>query len=151
MIHFILILQGQIRRLLLRLLRREPALSGGCRMCGQCCKMLNLSHRGKWIRTGRAFNEIKTLHPEEYERFEIVGRTAGGILTFRCRLQDENNLCSDHETRPGFCRDYPFAGLYFMGGKTLPGCGYRLEIVPSFNGMLKDSLKKAEENNSPSE
>ena len=120
---------------------REVVVSGRCNMCGRCCRGLNLTlgDRGGWIRSKHLFELAKKQHPA-YERFEITGRTPTGILIFKCKMLDENNLCGDHENRPGYCRTYPTPDLYFMGGELLPGCGFRFEVVPRFNRILKQSV-----------
>ena len=130
---------GLARRAVLLVRRRELAVSGKCEMCGKCCTSLNFTLGAGWISSKRAFERLKKKYPE-YERFEICGRAPGGAITFRCRMLGDDNLCSDHENRPAFCREYPTRDVYFMGGELLSNCGFRFEAVPSFKNMLREKI-----------
>jgi hypothetical protein len=121
--------------------RRRLVVAGSCHMCGWCCTRLNLSYHNKWIRSEKQFEKLKQEF-EDYKRFEIMDRTLSGILLFRCTKLDENNLCSDHENRPDYCREYPHPELPFLGGSLRKECGFRFEAAPDFQRMLRKESRK---------
>ncbi len=131
---------GLAKRLWLGVTRRRPVVAGACNMCGWCCTRINLSYRNKWITSEKEFLKLCEQY-EDYRRFEIIERTMSGLLLFRCRFLDENNLCADHENRPDYCRDYPHPDLVFLGGSLHRECGYRIETAPDFQRMLKKQLR----------
>lgn len=137
-------LRGLFRIIWVGVRRRELVVAGTCELCGDCCRGLNLSVEGGWIRSKRAFEKLKKKYPE-YEHFEVTDRAPGGALVFRCLLLDENGVCANYDARPKFCREYPEVDIYFMGGNMLPNCGFRYEAVPSFRKIL-ENVEKADGN-----
>ena len=132
------------RRALLKLRRQDIIVEGSCKMCGECCKSLNFTSGGEWVHTVRQFEELKKKYPE-YEIFEPVGRSTGGVLKFRCKMLGPDNLCTIHDDRPDFCRDYPEEDMFLMGGDVLACCGYSFKTVPSFKRILDEQMKKGNE------
>lgn len=132
---------GLVRKAYLGATRKRVVIAGSCNMCGWCCTRLNLSYHNTWISSEKQFEKLKRDFAD-YRRFEIMERTISGLLLFRCTMLDENNLCSDHENRPEYCREYPHPELLFLGGSLREECGYRFETVPDFQRVLKKETRK---------
>lgn len=115
---------GLYRRIRAAVLRRGVRIEGACRMCGECCHKIVLLDGGRWLRHERKFEALCRDDPD-YSRFRIVGKSEDGFLLFDCNLQRNDNFCSDHDSRPRVCRNYPTAYLYYRGGRLLRCCGYR--------------------------
>ncbi|HOC93430.1 MAG TPA: YkgJ family cysteine cluster protein [bacterium] len=132
---------GLARWLWLRLLGKEIIVSGECDMCGGCCRALNLSEKGRWVRTEEEFRGLVEKYPE-YARFKHCGFTTLGLMTFECSMLGPDNLCADHDNRPELCRVYPETDLYFMCGALPRSCGYEYKAAPSFRRALRRASRK---------
>lgn len=136
-------LLGVIRWVRLTLARKRVYVAGEYLKCGRCCLNLNLSKGSTWLRTRKMFERLRAERPE-YNRFHIIKESGGtDLLWFRCDCATEEGLCGDYENRPDFCRTYPDEDLYYMGGELPAHCGFRFEIVPAFDKMLKKEFARA--------
>ncbi|MFA6450179.1 MAG: YkgJ family cysteine cluster protein [bacterium] len=133
---------GLLRWLWLRASRKEVIVEGFCLQCGVCCRGLNLSRKSHWIRSKAEFARLAAELPE-YKRFIHNGNTLTGLMKFDCNCLSKEGYCADYEGRPDFCRAYPEADLYFMGGEIPPYCGFKFAVVPSFGNMLRREMKRA--------
>jgi len=131
---------GLLKWLKLKITGRELIVAGECRMCGRCCRHLNLSYKDRWIRKESDFDQLVEKYPE-YDRFHITGKTPAGLLIFRCDRVTDEGRCGDHAGRPDICRDYPEPDLPFSGGELLDHCGYYFKAVPSFKKQLDKAHK----------
>jgi Fe-S-cluster containining protein len=155
-------LVGIMRRLRALILRSEVRVVGQCNVCGACCRDILLRHRGRWLRTERAFRRLCRSEPG-HERFEITGRDETGCLVFRCTLQGPDNFCTCYENRLPLCKGYPSRSLYYQGGWLRPDCGYsfkaltfrdivmrrRRRAVPEFSEVLRRERNKPGTGDSP--
>lgn len=116
--------RGLFRRFRSFVLRTEVQVVGRCKLCGECCREVMLMDDGKWIYTRAQFTRL-IMDKSDYERFEPVGGGGSSPIRFTCTNLGEDNLCVDHEFRPGVCRAYPTVGLYYRGGELLSFCGYK--------------------------
>ena len=128
------VLRRFLRKFLVLLL--GPArIEGRCRMCGRCCEELVLYVDGRWLTSRREFKSFLEEEPE-YERLEITGRDARGLLIFRCTWLTDEGLCKDHENRMDLCREHPNETFYTAGGELSSYCGYKVR-PPSLRTLLK--------------
>ncbi|EGB14995.1 protein of unknown function UPF0153 [Pseudodesulfovibrio mercurii] len=125
---------GLFRRFRSRVLRREVEVVGRCTLCGRCCRSVLLRDRGRWLRSLSQFERLVAEAPE-HARFRPKKRNADGYLLFDCALLGEDNLCTDHDTRPALCGNYPSKSLYYHGGRLPQGCGYAFRAV-TFRDVL---------------
>lgn len=154
---------GLFRWLRARILRSEVAVTGQCRMCGDCCKDIMILDETFWISSEEAFRRLVKEKPE-YTRFFITGKGESGPLYFSCIHQDENGLCTDHENRPAICRRYPTRRIYYRGCDLRQDCGYSFEArtfrqawwrirgktSPPFDTVFKDELERKDKDDSGS-
>jgi len=89
-------------------LHKKIESSFDCKKCGNCCR------RGKDILIdGRDINklakELKVTKDEFIEKYVKVdnGRSFL-IVNGECGFLNEDNTCSVHDSKPNFCRKYPF-------------------------------------------
>ncbi len=125
---------------------REVVVAGQCDMCGRCCLHLNLSYGDRWIRKEKDFRAMLKDYPD-YDRFELIGKTDGGLLIFKCSMITEDGKCGDHENRPDICREYPDPDLLYSGGELLDHCGYSFKVVPSFKRVMQAAQKTSRNGN----
>lgn len=124
-----------------------------CKTCGRCCRLsifkggltydeikavLNSDDESQ-SKGAKDFLEVFEPYATTDEAKKISGTFVNEVLSrldkkeneitfFHCRHIDDKNLCSIHETRPNFCRQYPTIHertLYFEN------CGY--EVVGKEN------------------
>ncbi len=135
-------IKGFIRFIKLKLLRKEIVISGSCRMCGACCRKLNLDIGGSWVSSYEKFRELVEKNPD-YERFEITGKDRNNLLEFRCTWLKEDGTCKNHDQRLDICREFPDKTMFFMDGQLPKGCGFKAEESIPFNRVLEKQIEKS--------
>lgn len=106
--------------------RKPVRIEGACSMRGNCCRNLMLVDRGRPLASLRRFRKLAR-REVEFEMFVPSGeKSKDGFLRFSCRNLGADGRCQIYEKRPDFCREYPIAAMFKMGGDLLPGCGYRV-------------------------
>lgn len=111
--------------------------TGSCNSCGQCCKNLYLVNEDKTIQTIEEFEALK-IWDKEYASFQPVRTTEHGV-EFQCVNLQPDNRCADYENRPSFCRRYPLENTLLMGGDISQDCGYRFQLIKTFQDILSES------------
>jgi Fe-S-cluster containining protein len=114
--------------------------TGSCNQCGKCCKDIYLIHEDKTIDSLELFEELKPANPE-YQHFVVVGETEHG-LQFQCKHLSPENRCAIYENRPDFCRKYPSEKSILLGGSLAKGCGYKFELIRTFEDVLSQVAQK---------
>ena len=117
-------------------------IEGACRVCGACCRNLIVVHRGRPVTSIDSFEKLKRRNPQ-YVNFRCVGSDQErGYLYFTCSLLRDDNTCSNYDNRPAMCRRYPFIPMFKLGGKLLPGCGYRVTWGNAFHRLFEKALRR---------
>jgi hypothetical protein len=115
--------------------------TGACNQCGKCCTNIYLVHGQKTIDSVALFEELKLQNPE-YAYFKPIEQE-GGELVFQCVHLQPNNTCGIYEQRPDFCRKYPSEHTLLMGAKLADGCGYRFQLLKTFQDVLKQVAERS--------
>jgi len=136
---------GLFKWLWLKIRGHRIVVCGNCKICGLCCRDLNLTNGDHWIRSKDEFKLLVEKKPE-YSRFIHTGYTPGGIMVFSCECIGSDGLCGDYENRPDFCRTYPETDLYFMGGELPDHCGFSFKVMPSFDRILERESNRSANN-----
>ena len=119
---------------------KHVRITGACKQTGNCCRNLILLNGKRPVRNMRDFERLKRRYPE-YEMFSRrAEQSSDEMLRFTCSNLTEQHTCGIYESRPLMCRRYPSAAMVQAGGDLLPGCGYKIEPVESFDHLLGDSL-----------
>ena len=63
------------------------------------------------------------------------------ITSFSCNSLSDSNMCNDYDTRPIFCRVYPFS-IFFSNDSIKPGCGFYVSQLESFPIFLSKKMKQ---------
>ena len=109
-------------------------ISGHCVNSGFCCQKIQIKYEGAWISS-------LTLYDKIIKKNSIMKRFVPDVIedkkiyNFSCTSFNSSNLCDNYDTRPNFCKSYPFSVL-FSNDKIKAGCGYYLEesiILPKFS------------------
>lgn len=137
------------RYIRLKITGREYLVSGTCKCCGKCCRLINLKYHKGWIKEERQFQELLHEHPE-YTRFTVVGKGEGGYLQFNCSWLDPILGCSDYHNRLDICEKYPGKSLLMQGGNLLNDCGYTIREGIPFKKYLSAEIEKKKENETDS-
>nr|WP_321259621.1 YkgJ family cysteine cluster protein [uncultured Pseudodesulfovibrio sp.] len=119
---------GFFRRFRTFILRREVEVVGQCQMCGRCCRGILLRDAGRFLKTEKQFRALCQSDPL-HECFRIVRKDEFGILVFDCSRLGDDNICTDYESRPPLCSNYPTKSLYYHGGQLRDDCGYSFKEV----------------------
>lgn len=92
----------------------------------------------KYVKDVKQFEDLKKFD-KKYNCFEIAGRNEKGILLFKCKSLDKNNLCKDYLFRSLYCRMYPMVNskIRLGGCETFDSCGYKIIINKKFDEFLK--------------
>ena len=114
-------------------------VQGSCRHSGKCCQFLQIKYDGTWIDQEDKFNRI-VKKDKSMSRF-IPKLKKGLIDYFTCTCLTTNNLCSKYESRPKFCRTYPFSVLV-TDGVIHPGCGFYITEKQSLPSFASAELKQ---------
>ncbi|MBY0404791.1 MAG: YkgJ family cysteine cluster protein [Cyanobacteria bacterium] len=109
--------------------------TGACNQCGKCCKDIYLIHGNETIDTLELFEALKPENPE-YRHFKPVESTENG-LQFQCMHLSPTNQCTIYQNRPDFCRKYPSEKTILLGGALAKGCGYKFELLQTFDQVLQ--------------
>lgn len=134
-------LQGLIQIVYLKMSKKDLVVRGECRLCGNCCRAINLEGPEGWIKSEKYFNKLLEKN-SEFGRFSVLKRDSSGYLVFYCNKLGKDNLCTDYENRPSVCRDFPKKELSFCGGGLPTGCGYRFEEIKSFKKVLHKEMER---------
>ncbi|WP_319541690.1 YkgJ family cysteine cluster protein [uncultured Pseudodesulfovibrio sp.] len=122
------LLIGLFRRFRAFVLKRDVEVVGQCRMCGRCCREIMLRDAGRCLKTEKQFLDLCQSDPL-HECFTITRRDEFGVLIFNCVKLDGDNICTDYESRPALCSNYPTKSLYYNGGWLRDDCGYSFKAV----------------------
>ena len=110
----------------LRNQRQPMRIEGACKMRGNCCRNLILVDRGRPLASLRRFRRLAR-REAQFEMFVPHDKEfEDGLLRFSCRNLGGDGRCQIYSERPDFCREYPVAEMFEVGGELLPGCGYRV-------------------------
>lgn len=84
------------------------------------------------------FDELKKFD-KKYNHFEINGKNEQGVLLFKCKSLDENNMCRDYIFRSVYCRAYPKVTekIRLGGCETFDTCGFKIKINKDFKEFLQ--------------
>nr|WP_287411260.1 YkgJ family cysteine cluster protein [Pseudodesulfovibrio sp.] len=121
-------LTGLFRRFRSFVLKRDVEVVGQCRMCGKCCRGILLKDAGRFLKTEKQFRALCQSDPL-HECFRIVRQDEFGVLVFNCSKLGNDNICTDYESRPALCSNYPAKSLYYHGGWLRDDCGYSFKAV----------------------
>jgi Fe-S-cluster containining protein len=109
-------------------------IKGHCISSAFCCNNIQIKYKGNWLRSLTQFeNVIKK--DSVMTRFQPNLTQYNKINSFSCNSLSEKKLCNDYESRPKFCRVYPFSVL-FSKDTIKSGCGFFLvekDRLPSFS------------------
>ncbi|NDV18056.1 YkgJ family cysteine cluster protein [Pseudodesulfovibrio sp. JC047] len=121
-------LKGAFRRFRAIVLGRDVEIVGHCRMCGRCCRKILLKSDDHWLKKETEFTELCQADPL-LVRFRIMGRNPSGFLLFECARLGKDNICTEYESRPALCSNYPTKSLYYHGGWLRDDCGFSFQAV----------------------
>ena len=112
-------------------------IKGKCNCCGACCKNIVFMIDEKYVTTEEEFESLKNFD-KKYTHFEINGKNEKGVILFRCKSLDENNLCKDYKFRSLYCRAYPMVTekIRLGGCETFETCGYNISLDKKFKDYL---------------
>ncbi len=134
-------LAGVLYFIYLKLSGKELVVQGQCKMCGNCCRAINLEGPEGWLKSRKHFKNLLKKNGE-FKRFSVLRKDSSGYLVFRCNKLTADGLCCDYENRPDVCRNFPNRNLLFCGGQLPAECGYRFVMVKSFGKILTKKLDK---------
>lgn len=134
-----------IKFILMKIRGKEYLVTGKCRRCGQCCKLINLRSRKGWLRNESNFIDLVSRFPE-YSRFSTISKDKQGYLLFTCTHLKTGNGCMDYANRPEICKKYPQKSLILQGGQIIKGCGYSVQAGTSFSKHLSREIQKIQKN-----
>ena len=97
-------------------------ISGQCIHSGMCCNNIQIKYKGKWIKTVADLSSIQK-QDKVMTRFKPNFNSNQIIHSFSCDSLNAQNFCNDYDTRPKFCRVYPFS-VFFSNDSIKPGCGF---------------------------
>ena len=112
------------------------SIAGQCHHSGKCCEYIQIKYDRRWIKTVKDFERIK-LKDKKMQRFYAEHKN-GEIDHFSCSCLTDEKLCSKYDSRPNFCRVYPF-GVLISQGHIHPGCGYYImerALLPFYASKL---------------
>tara|TARA_Y100000748_G_scaffold303866_1_gene310580 strand:- start:2632 stop:3153 length:522 start_codon:yes stop_codon:yes gene_type:complete len=116
-------------------------VEGSCKSTGNCCESIHISYDYKPIHSLSFFQSILK-KDVTMARFSPVfsGHT---IRHFDCRCLTEDRRCSDYDSRPVFCQQYPYSVLY-SDAVLHQNCGYVIKKrfdLPFFSSVsLKNDM-----------
>ena len=126
-------------KLYFRLFRKNKVrrrIEGSCKMRGNCCQNLILFKSGAPVSSEQTFKRLSAIYPE-YAMFNPTGEeTEEGYLRYSCTNLGADRKCGIYETRPEMCRNYPDPRMAEYGCGVLPGCGFKIVPVKSFESIL---------------
>ena len=96
-------------------------IDGKCKNQGYCCEFIQIRFNNKPIDSMDMFNVICNQN-KKMTRFQPI-ITNKKINYFNCNCLTDNRLCSDYETRPQFCVDYPYS-ILLSDARLHKDCGY---------------------------
>ncbi len=127
----------QIKQLYQEIRDPYPRIRGNCVMCGNCCRSLILTYKGKPVYSMKEYKKLLRWDRDVYERFEPdVVQPESQPMTFTCKYQ-VGNRCSVHESRPLICKTYPHRSIFGIGAVLENECGYRIVEKGSFEDILE--------------
>ena len=96
-------------------------INGECKKSGNCCKSIMLYDNQKPIDTLKQWVHFLKKNPK-YQSF-TPHPNENKIISFNCTSLTSNNTCSQYDSRPTICRQYP-TSFFFQHGFIHDSCGY---------------------------
>ena len=96
-------------------------ISGSCKNTGNCCRGVMLYDSKIPINSLSQWDLFKKKFPE-FSSFEPITQS-GKINQFNCMSLTQDNFCSQYNSRPQVCRNYPFS-FFYQHGYIYDSCGY---------------------------
>ena len=96
-------------------------INGQCKKSGNCCKSIMLYDNEKPIDTMKQWVHFLDKNPS-YHSF-IPNKNKMNITSFNCNCLTSQHTCSQYESRPSICRQYP-TSFFFQHGFIHDSCGY---------------------------
>ena len=87
-------------------------IKGECIHSAFCCNNIQIKYKGNWIKTQSQFTDI-VKNDSVMSRFKPNLTSTKKIVSFSCDSLLDSNLCNHYESRPVFCRVYPFSIFFF--------------------------------------
>lgn len=119
-------------------------VGGGCKHSGYCCTHLKIKFNNVVIQNDVQFHEMASSHSVLKRFIPVFFQDQKKINYFTCSSLGSNNFCNDYETRPNFCRNYPY-NIFLEYDYIRQGCGYFVRLKREFfpkNRRLQKLIKK---------
>jgi Fe-S-cluster containining protein len=119
-------------------------IDGGCENTGYCCNHLKIKYDKKHMHTESQFDLMAAKHSVLKRFIPIKKENSDKISYFTCTSLNEKNTCNDYETRPNFCKNYPY-NIFIQFDYIRKGCGYKIKLKREFfsrNEQLRKLIKK---------
>jgi uncharacterized protein len=119
-------------------------VDGGCQNSGYCCNHLKIKYDQKHIYTESQFKSMSLEHPVLKRFIPLKNKDSETISFFNCSSLNNDNTCDDYDTRPNFCRNYPY-NIFIQYDYIRKGCGYKIKLKREFyprNSRLNKLIKK---------
>ncbi len=115
-----------LRQFLWALIKVELFWVGGkCQHSGHCCQKVQIFLKGTQIESPGEWEASMSKNKGSLARFQPVMAGSGQIRHFNCSCLTPDMTCSAYETRPQFCKAYPFSN--FVSEIPLyEKCGYHI-------------------------
>jgi len=121
-----------------------------------------LKDAGRYLKTEKQFRTLCQSDPA-HECFRVIERDEFGFLIFNCSKLGDDNICTDYESRPALCSNYPTKSLYYHGGWLRDDCGYSFKAVtfrdvfmrrkawgrPRFANVLQGQIEQEKDKRAP--
>ncbi len=114
------------------------SIEGACQHSGHCCRSITICYDGSYVTSLSRFNDL-CRKDSLLSRFSPVSNN-DTIEYFDCRCLTDNNICSEYESRPLFCVQYP-DNIMLSDAVLHRGCGYFITQRFSLPFFSSDYLK----------
>lgn len=119
-------------------------IDGQCEHSGYCCQNLKIKYKKIFINTVEKYSSMKATDPVLNRFKPHIKEGSQRITSFSCHSLNDNNYCDDYETRPVFCRNYPY-NIFLQYDYIREGCGYKIRLKREYfsqNEHLRKLIKK---------
>ena len=115
-------------------------INGQCIHSAFCCKNIQIKYKGKWLNSITQFDKVKQ-KDLTMTRFKPNLTEFNKITSFSCSSLSDDNKCNDYDSRPKFCRVYPFS-IFFSQDSIKPGCGFFLKQIGELPTFSSKKIKQ---------
>ena len=116
-------------------------LGGECGNSGFCCNYIQIKYKGNWIKDKQHYHNVIEKDPI-MKRFKPDYSITNKVNFFTCSSLSSTNTCLDYESRPFFCRVYPFS-FFYSDDFIRPGCGYFIKQRYKLPSITSARIKQA--------